>query len=588
MSTQDVLREVENGHGAGTIRRKPLPNQDSFDSSISRRIVDLSLSTTVESRPGFLVSPTNTTFSATSGDEFLGFPSETEPSEPTSDKSSKFKTAFQEARHFAGGLISHPHESTKHYSILRHSHGIVYFKGFSTNIAISVFADRELPDDRQFWLQKKGFSGKTGLKIGASMGSKSGWINVTPAISATADQLAPADERAWQRDIEKFLRKAPKEVRYHVPRETCIIRIPSNVQDGYFRVVMCRGEKDKKVLCPSPIFRLASTSTSISSVRGASLSTLPLELSIKIGQIAARTAALNGLAPVVSAATSGVKQLIPYKPSSIVQYAASAAYDESASEVSKKLELANEQYQQSQELAAEQLLVEEQEEFARQEMIGDDDGPEAPFPIRFASKVIPGTGKSRATFGIPTANLNSIPEEIFHRFSGTYMGWASIAPNEKLEMPSDVLSCWHQAIITIAPVSDARATVVPEKTGHVYLLAEFGDLSFISATISLIIMGPLRSHQSEPLDIESRLFAITEDIRTTQLSLDRPAWSADNTLTRIQTDKSNRSMKEKLVDVKNAGFKQVDRLQLHKAGIRTKGMGVRDRLVGRGGVCVKR
>lgn len=588
MSTQDVLGDLGNESEASTIKRKPLPSQGSFDSGLSQKVDNLSLSTTVDPEADFAFSPTTSTFSATSGDEFLGFPPGTEPAEAGDEQPSKWKTAFQEARHFAGGLVSHPYEATKKYSIVRHSHGIVYFKGFSTNIAISVFADRELPEDRAFWLQKKGFSGKTGMKIGASMGSKSAWINVTPAISATADQLPPADERAWQRDIEKFLRKAPKELRHHLLRETCIIRIPSDVQDGYFRVVMCTGDQDKKVLCPSPVFRLASTSTSVSSIRGASLSTMPLELAVKVGTIAARAAALNGLAPVMSAATSGVKSMIPYKPSSIVKSAASAAYDASASDMSKKLGKAEKQYQQSQQLSAEQLLAGDHEEFARQEVIGDDDGPEAPFPIRFASKVVPGTGNSRASFGMPTANLNSIPEEILHRFSGTYMGWASIAPDDKVEMPSEVFSCWYQAILTIAPVSDARATVVVEKTAHVYLLEEFGDLSFISATISLIIMAPLRPHHCEPLDVESQLLKITENVSITQLSLDRPAWTADNTLTRIRTDKSNRSMKKKLVDAKNAGFKQVDRLQLHKAGIRTESMGVRDRLIGRGGVCVKR
>src|ERR1700733_12867896 len=65
---------------------------------------------------------------------------------PTSE-SSKWRTAMEEARHFAGGLISHPFESNKHFSILRHSHGLVYYKGPSTNLAITIFSDKPLPED---------------------------------------------------------------------------------------------------------------------------------------------------------------------------------------------------------------------------------------------------------------------------------------------------------------------------------------------------------------------------------------------------------------------------------------------------------
>lgn len=591
MSNQGTLREKNDGNNESTIRRKPLPKENSFAPALPRRLDNLSLSvsTTLDPQAEFVISPT-TTSSAISGDEFLGFSpgaaADASAEEDEGGKASKFKTAFEEARHFAGGLVSHPYEATKHYSILRHSHGLVYFRGFSTNIAITVFGDREVPADRHFWLQKKGFSGTTGLKVGALMGTKSAWINVTPAGEATADQLPAADERAWQRDVAKFLRKAPKELRGHVPRETDVLRIPCEAQDGYFRIVLCAGEKGKKVLCPSPVFRLASTSTSSSSLRGASLSTLPVEFGVKIGQFAARTAAMNTIAPVASTVTNSVKQMLPYQPSGLIKTAASTAFD--AAGVPKKINQVNNQYHQSRELTAEQLLAQDLSESARGEVIGDDEGPEAPFPLRFASKVIPGSGHSRATLGMPTANLASLPEEIRFRLSGVYMGWASIAPSKNLDIPSDVLSCWHAALITIAPIPNTPSTVLQPKDARVYLIADFGGLSFTAATLSVMIMAPLRPIQPLTSDIESHLLTIAQDIAITQASLSRPGWEAENTLTRIDTAKSGRSLTERFVDVRSAGQKQVDRVPLHRAGIRTESMGVRDRLVGNGGVWVRR
>lgn len=201
-----------------------------------------------------------------------------------------FESAYSEAKYFAGGLISHPHESTRHYTILRHSLGLIYYRGPSTNVVITIFSDGPLPDDRTIWLQKRGFSGKTGLAVGAALGTRTAWIDVTPIIQRTPDELMPDQERAWQRDILSFSRKArdSKYGRDHVPRETNLIRIPHAAEDGYLRIVVCSG---RKVLCPSPTFRYASTSADPGSLRGASLLTLPLEVGLKVGTRVATTAA---------------------------------------------------------------------------------------------------------------------------------------------------------------------------------------------------------------------------------------------------------------------------------------------------------
>lgn len=50
----------------------------------------------------------------------------TAPSSQSTSPSAYAQKAYREARHFAGGLISHPYEHTKHYTVLRHSHGLVF------------------------------------------------------------------------------------------------------------------------------------------------------------------------------------------------------------------------------------------------------------------------------------------------------------------------------------------------------------------------------------------------------------------------------------------------------------------------------
>lgn len=228
-------------------------------------------------------------------------------SETASKKPSRVKavlgTALNEAVHFAVGLVSHPYEATRHYSVLRHSLGQLYYRGPTTSVAITVFSDQPLSPDRKLWLQKRGFSGKTGLAVG-TLGTRSAWIDVTSTISSPPDSLPKADERAWQRDINKFLKKAKdiKHIRNHGPYETDIVRIPHVAEDGYFRIVLYDG---RKVLCPSPVFRYASTSTDPGMLRGASLRSLPLELGIRIGAMvannAANAAATGAFQPITNA-----------------------------------------------------------------------------------------------------------------------------------------------------------------------------------------------------------------------------------------------------------------------------------------------
>ena len=499
---------------------------------------------------------------------------------------SKWTKAFQEVRHFAGGLMAHPYESTKHYSIMRHSHGIVYYKGAYTNLAITIFADRPLPEDRTLWLQRRGLSGKTGLKIGASfMGIKSAWIDITPSVRAIPAEMNPSDERAWQRDIVKFLKKAPKELRRHKVRETDVLRIPASADDGYLRVVLCAGLKGKKVLCPSPIFRLASTKVSPSSMRGASLTTMPLELGLKIGSMAAKTMAHNAISPVSGAISSQVQA---YQPGFVATHAASAAYDAS---VAKRVDSANQMYEQSRSTSY-QSSDRGAYEKPRDIFIGPESGPEKPYPIRFHGTVVPGNGWSRQAYGMPTANLSSVPDEILLRNEGIYFGWVSISTNNKLlreSLPDE----WLPAIISFTPRETETLKVVHHKAVKIYAIYDFGETSLLNCTFSVMLMGFLRPSQNFDIanPMASRDAVLTDiynDITVAQACLSRPEWAAETTLDRVKSASSSRTLTERYVDARTAGQKQLDKVPLHLAGVRSNGARLRDELIGTGGVYIPR
>ena len=516
-------------------------------------------------------------------------PTSVSTSDSPSTETSKWKTAMEDARHFAGGLVNHPFESNKHFSILRHSHGLVYYKGPSTSLAITIFSDQPLPQDRTLWVQRKGWTGEAGMKAKALLRTNSSWINVTPSERAEPAQLPPSDERAWQRDISKFLKKAPKEIRHHLPRETDVLRIPASVEDGYFRVVLCTGEGSKSVLCPSPVFRVASTSTSGSSIKGASLSALPIEIGIKVLSTTAKTAAGNAISPVTGAIQG---QLSQYKPDFVVQEAGSAAY--AATGIQTKLVDANEKYGTNREmiLQSNPSHYANYDDLVRPEIAGPASGPEAPFPFRMSSKLITGTGRSTAELGVPTMNLATAPEDIDYHLLGVYFGWASLSAKATLQ--PGMLDIWHPAIIAIAPCPYTRPSITPKKVVKAYLMYDFKDaqLDELNARVSLLILGFLRPAPFTTADIERDivLYGITKDIAITQASLARPAWSAETSINQLKLSKSNRSMTERYMDIRQSSQRHVDRVPLHKAGIRAPGGMQRDRMVvhGNGGVFVLR
>ncbi|KAI1395407.1 hypothetical protein F4819DRAFT_194360 [Hypoxylon fuscum] len=501
-----------------------------------------------------------------------------------------WKTAFDETIYFAGGLVSHPFESTKHYSILRHSAAVILYRGPSTSVAVTVFADGPLPADRSFWLQRKGFSGNMGMAASALLRTQGNWIDVTPSFEALPSDLPESDERAWQRDIKKFTKKtaSQKNLAMQTVRETCVIRIPALAEDGYLRIVMCTGEGSKKTLCPSPVFRVASTSSDVSVLRGASLSTMPIELGLKVASVVGQNVVDRYVGPARDIIQSQVEKvqdrIDQYKPGLVAREAGVMAYEKS--KVGERVVILEESFDAERDVTYD-VFQTEGILGSPPQIVGADSGPEKPYPIRFTGKVVEGTGRGRAETGIPTANLSGVPNDLLLRLNGIYIGWAAVQPAKGIE---DISNDWLEAIITVGPSPYAAPRIVAKNVATVHIIHDFGAGTFFNANLKVVIMAYLRPvpkpDRSQPTTAITA--DIAKDINIALASLSRENWHCEKTLRRVKTEMSARSIEERYVDMRAQVQKRVDSVPLHLAGVRTARGELIDQAHGRGGLYIRR
>ncbi|KAI9881795.1 MAG: hypothetical protein M1823_006493, partial [Watsoniomyces obsoletus] len=327
---------------------------------------------------------------------------------------------------------------------------------------------------------------------------------------------------------------------------------------------------------------------SSSSVRGASLSTLPIEAAIKVGTFAAQRTANTFVGPYVETARSLVTSQVTsvYQPSAIVQTAATAAYDSSG--IPDRIDNMNEQYDEAREASHRVVEGDHHEPLPQPLVIGDESGPQQPYPVQFSGKVVEGTGRSMSTMGIPTANVVNADSDVLLRHRGIHLGWASMNLPKKLQDQLLVGDDWHEAVISIVPNPDTRANVVQKMMVKVYILEDFEGAKFFEAKISLIMMGLIRpaplAFPGQGPDLQTAMADLKQDVASTILSLARPAWKADETLERIRSAASSRSLTERYVDARQSTHKQIDRVPTWRLGMRTDGIALKDKFIGNGGV----
>lgn len=504
----------------------------------------------------------------------LASESATEP--PKQKDESKWKNALGEAQYFAGGLISRPAESTRHYSIIRHSRALVWYRGPATSVSITVLADTPLPPTRTLWLQQKGFSGNMGMSLKALVGTTSGWIDVTPASKAAPEHIDPVDERGIQRDLKRFIKKASGRTQLHVPRETHVVRIPASAVDGYFRLVLCCGDEGaKKVLCGSPVFRIASTSTDPTVVRGSSLSTMPLEMGVKVASTVGQTVAKKYTGVVGAVVQSKAARALP---NAAVKKAANAAYKRSGigTTVGDSWKAGK--------AGRYNPLVEVSSLDGPVDVVGLDAGPEKPFPVTFEGKVVRGTGWSTGELAIPTANLREVSDEVKMRMKGVFAAWACILPKKGLE---ELSHDWHEAIVTIAPFRNATPGIVIKNKVAVHFIHDFESASFYDARVKVLLMAHLHPPNRDD-DPDELIREHAQDLMVTLASLSRENWGPMEAATRMKTLKSERSFQERLDGATGKVQKGVDRIPLHWAGVRSESGTSRDEVYGIGGLWIPR
>ncbi|CAG8894222.1 unnamed protein product [Penicillium egyptiacum] len=484
--------------------------------------------------------------------------------------------AYSEARHFLTGLISRPTESNKHVTILRHSHGLIFYRGPTTSVAISIFSDFPLPPEHTLWLQSKGWSGKTGMQFKSFLRLRDSWLDVTPGMPLRADQVSPDDERAWQRDIKKFRKKAPPRPRdTHQLRETAVVRIPAEAGDGYFQLVLCQGLK-KKVLGNSPVFRVLSTSTAPSSIRGASLSTLPLEVGAMVVSLYAQTAARTAAGPAAMAVKA---KAAPFRPSWVTKTAIQKAYTTSGIENrvggiinGPKGPIGRPQVN----LAA--------PEIAGSSSVPIDVGPQPPFPMTFKARCqTDQISYPNNPDCISKLSLTRTPDWVTEQLRGYFFGWARFETGSSKGPSTDE---WCPAILSVRaldPLQAARVNLA-QISKRVVAVRLLEDVPLQTSKIEIRVLGYLRAEippptgttskeltEAQAAAAEAALLADVYDASVVQDTLAHPAWAAEHLAISNFQKSSNwidRTV-EGYTDILTRGQKLVEQVPLHLIGVRS-------------------
>jgi hypothetical protein len=498
---------------------------------------------------------------------------------------SSMQKAFQEARHFAGGLISHPIESTKHFSILRHSHGLVFYQGLNTTLAISIFADAPLPPGVTLWLQSKGWTGKTGMRVKALLGCNDSWFNVTPRINIGSGQLKPTDERAWQRDIKKFRKKANGKTESHILRTTAIVQIPLEAQDGYFALVLCLGEK-KKILCASPSFRVLSVSTHPHSIRGASLLTMPIEIGAMALGVYIKNTAGRVAGPAISATQNRVQK---YLPSGVIEAIAATAYSHSrtSDKAGSTVGYMNDQHLQSKNEL--HTMGAPAETGIGSPNVEWDHYQKPNYPVHFfAESELTRTEHSL----MPCLRLRGVSDTVGKRLHGYYFGWARFVTSAKKPKELDTED-WQEVLISALSVDVSQHVLVSiTEASNISVLVQFiqdsDDILPQKNRLEIKVMGFIR--HDEPIQrkylskglqavdnaaIQAAIAVYWNDISIARSFLYHPLWSPESLSRKIgeaQLEGQGRFQVTKST-VANSSVtiqRHIDRVPLEKLGIRTE------------------
>lgn len=418
------------------------------------------------------------------------------------------------------------------------------------------------------------------MRAKALLRLRSSWLNVTPAMPLRADQVNPDDERAWQRDIKKFRKKAaPRPRDKHHLRETAVVRIPAEAGDGYFQLVLCQGDK-KKVLGNSPVFRVLSTSTNPHSLRGASLSTLPLEVGAMVVSLYAQTAARTMASPAAAAVVATVE---PFRPSWLTQNAAKTAA-QTAYEASGIRDRVAGVMNASDGAGRAQADV-----FPSPGLDGSgfpvEEGPQPPFPMAFKARGrLADTLTPDSPGDIPRLTLTKVPDWVSEQLRGYFFGWARFDVSTA-KGPS--MGSWCPVVLSVGSLDPLQASEVNMSKiwKRVVSLRLLDEVPVQTTKLEIRLMGFLRAEIPPPTGStsqeladahgaagEAAILADVYDASVVQTTLAHPAWDPEvPTPAELQRQEAGwvDRTREGYANMRAKGQKWVEQVPLHRIGVRS-------------------
>jgi len=242
-----------------------------------------------------------------------------------------------------------------------------------------------------------------------------------------------------------------------------------------------------------------------------------------------------------------------------------------------------------------------------------DNGPKHPYPIRFKAHCDGSSGKFPERHILPVTKLIDVPEVAAYKLCGHYFGWCATPP-ERLEKHGRIHKRhhWFQAVIVVSPIdidtldriSMSRAN---QKEIQIQILADGQDQPPSNAEITVEVLGCLRPWDEElekmlvedmqvgeEVAFETASINEMKDIELAQLILDSPNWGPEAASEQEKTDEPKpklhgmERLKKEYTEKRLAVEKKIDKVPLHKVGVRMPVDRMRDGSVVVNGYYIKR
>lgn len=127
-----------------------------------------------------------------------------------------------------------------------------------------------------------------------------------------------------------------------------------------------------------------------------------------------------------------------------------------------------------------------------------------------------------------------------------------------------------------------------ENSIAVHIIHGFQGASLVNAKVKVLLMGYLHAAAGHNTPLELLLDQHFKDVDKTLASLSRIAWGPHDTMAVLKNVKSNRTFAERMDDTTGKVVRQVDKIPLHRVGLRSDVGLMQDKAYGNGGLWIVR